>query len=149
MGLITMLALSMGMMVTLGQFQEAPAADWVKLAQAMTDQFKFDNITVRVDLHSAGPLKMKIAYVTKANSGFDSSAQNVEMENVAKFATEHYKGRDLTKIDQVEVTRSEIHGKGCFQTTYVATFTLDNPKKRMRGFPQTPPQPPPEQEQEK
>ena len=131
MGLVTMLALSMGMMVSLGQFQEVPAADWVKLAAGITEEFKFDTATVRVDARSAGPCRMKVAYVTKANSGHDSSAQNVEMENVAKFATENYKGRDLTKIDQVEITRSEIHGKGCFQTTYVANFTYDNPKRRM------------------
>jgi hypothetical protein len=57
------------------------------------------------------------------------------MENVAKFAAENYKGRELGKLDQVEITRSEIHGRGCFQTTYVANFTLPNPKKRPYGFP--------------
>jgi len=145
MGLVTMLALSMGMMLSLGQFQEVPAADWVKLAQGISSDFKFENVTVRVDARNAGPLKMKVAYVTKANSGFDSSAQNVEMENVAKYATEHYKGKELTKIDLVEITRSEIHGRGCFQTTYVANFTYDNPKKRLHGFRPAPP-PPPEQE---
>src|SRR6185436_2020247 len=129
MGLVTMLALSMGMMVSLGQFQEVPAADWVKLAQGISEQFKFDNVTVRVDLQTGGPSKLKVAYITKSNSGHDSSAQNVEMENVAKFATDNYKGRELSRIDKVEITRSEIHGKGCFQTTYVANLSSDNPKR--------------------
>jgi hypothetical protein len=148
MGLIPLLALSMGMMVSLGQFQEVPAAEWVKLAQGISEQFKFDNVTVKVDLQSAGPSKLKVAYITKANSNNDSSAQNVEMDNVAKFATDNYKGRELSKIDKVEITRSEIHGRGCFQTTYVANMTTDNPKKRLHGFPPPPPPPPPD-EQEK
>jgi len=148
MGLVTMLALSMGMMLSLNQFQEVPAAEWVKLSQAIADRFQFDNVTVKVDLHTGGPSKMKVAYITKANSGNDSSAQNVEMENVAKFATENYKGRELSKIDKVEVHRSEIHGRGCFQTTYVANMTYDNPKRRLHGFPSAPPPPPPD-EQEK
>ena len=134
MGLVTMLALSMGMMVSLGQFQEVPAAEWVKLAQGISGEFKFDNVTVRVDARGGGPCAMKVAYLTKANSGFDSSAQNVEMENVSKYAVNNYKGRDLSKVDQVEITRSEIHGRGCFQTTYVANFTYPNPKRRIPGM---------------
>ena len=147
MGLVTILALSMGMVISLGQFQEAPAAEWVKLSQAITDRFQFDNVTVKVDLNTGGPSKMKVAYVTKANSGFDSSAQNVEMENVFKFAVDSYKGKELGKIEKVEITRSEIHGRGCFQTTYVATTTYDNPKKRAHGFPFPPPTPPPDEQE--
>jgi hypothetical protein len=123
----------MGMVVTLGQFQDVPAAEWVKVAQAVSEQYKFENVTARVQFRSEGPSALKINYNTKPNPSFDSSAQNVEMENVARFAIENYKGKDVTKIDQVEINRSEIHGRGCFQTTYVATFTLPNPKLRTPG----------------
>ena len=130
MGLVTMLALSMGMMVSLNQFREVPAAEWVKLASGVTDQFKFENVSVRVSLIDR-PSTMKISYVTKGNSNsFDSSAQNVEMEKVAQFAVENYKGKELNRIDEVRIHRSEVHGRGCFQTTYEADLTYANPKRK-------------------
>jgi hypothetical protein len=135
MGLVTILALSMGMVVSLGQFQEVPAVEWVKLAQAITEQFKLQNVSVRVNFRGDGPIALKIAYVAKASSNFDSSAQNVEMEAVAKFSLENYKGKDLGKIDRVEIVRSEIHGSGCFQTTYVANFIYPNPRQKPPGSP--------------
>jgi len=131
MGVITILALTMGMVVSLGQFQEVPAAEWVKIAAAIAAEFKFENVSARVVFRGDAPSALKITYTTKPNANFDSSAQNVEMENVAKFAVENYKGKDLRKIDQVEISRSEIHGRGCFQTTYVANFTYANPKQKM------------------
>src|SRR5262245_16365030 len=103
MGAVTMLALSMGMMVSLNQFQEVPAADWVKLAQAVTNEFKFDTVSVRVSVRGDGPSALKVIYITSKNYTFDASAQNVEMESVAKFAVENYKGKDLPKLDQVEI----------------------------------------------
>jgi len=133
MGAICMLALSMGMMVSLGQFQEIPAAEWVKCATAISNEFNFENVVVKVNLRNP-PSSMKISYVTKESSKFDSSAQNVEMEKVAQFALQNYKGKDLTRIDQVEITRSEIHGRGCFQTTYVANLTVPN-SKRQSNYP--------------
>jgi hypothetical protein len=133
MGVITILALTMGMVVSLGQFQEVPAAEWVKVAAMVAEQFKFENVNARVQMRSEGPSALKISYITKPSPSFDSSAQNVEMENVAKYAIENYKGKDVTKIDQVEINRSEIHGRGCFQTTYVATFTMPNPKVKSVG----------------
>ena len=135
MGVITILALSMGMVVSLGQFQEVPAAEWVKIAAAIAEEFKFQNVTARVVFRGDAPSALKVAYTTKPNADFDSSAQNVEMEKVAKYAVDNYKGKDLRKIDQVEITRSEIHGRGCFQTTYVANFTYAIPKKTSPDFP--------------
>lgn len=129
MGVVTILVLSMGMIVSLGQFQEIPAAEWVKLAQAISTEYKFEHVSVRVAFPATGPSAMKISYTTKPNANFDSSAQNVEMEKVAKFGAENYKGRDASRIDQVEISRSEVHGRGCFQTTYVANFTYPMPKK--------------------
>jgi hypothetical protein len=129
MGAVTILVLSVGMMISLNQFQEIPAAEWVKLAQATGTEFKFENVTVRVSFRNE-PSTMAIAYVTRQNSKFDTSAQKAEMEKVAQFAVQNYKGRDLNKIDQVQVHRSEIHGSGCFQTTYVADHTAANPKRQ-------------------
>lgn len=144
MGLITALVLSLAMMVSLGQFKEVPAADWVKLAEATTNEFKFTEVAVRVNLN-ARPSTMKISYHTPADSKFDLSVQNAEMEKVGAFAIKTYKGKDLTMIDQVELTRSESHGSGCFRQTYVSSLSVANPKKRVGpgpGFGPPPPFPP-------
>ena len=123
---MTALALTVGMMVSLGQFTETPAIEWIKLAEALTKEFNLQNVSVRVNIANR-PTSMRISYLTRTDSKFNLSVQNAEMENVANFAVKNYRGRDLTAIDQVQVTRSETHGSGCFQQTYVATFMLPNP----------------------
>ncbi|MBI3856058.1 MAG: hypothetical protein HY293_10255 [Planctomycetes bacterium] len=128
LGAITALFLSIMMVLSLGQFTEIPAADWVKLAEATTAEFKLEQVAVRVSFRE-NPSQMRITYLTRINSKFDTSAQNAEMEKIANFAAQNYKGRDLGKIDQIQITRSETHGSGCFQQTYVAHFTLNNPRK--------------------
>ena len=128
MGLITALVLSLAMMISLGQFKEVPAADWVKLAEATTNEFKFTNVAVRVSLHSTPPV-MKISYDTEADSKFDLSVQNAEMGKVGEFALRNYKGRELNIVSQVEVTRSESHGSGCFRQTYVSSLSVPNPRR--------------------
>jgi hypothetical protein len=128
MAAVTVLALSFGMMVFLGQFQEIPAADWVKLAEATNAQFKLEKVAVRVTLVGS-PTAMHINYLTKADSKFNTAAQNAEMERVAGFAVRTYGGKDLYLIEQINVTRSEVHGGGCFQQTYVANFSMANPRR--------------------
>jgi hypothetical protein len=145
MAAITAVALVMGMMVSLGQLQETPAADWVKLAEATSSRFSLDKCSVRVDLNTR-PSSMQVAYLTKADTKFDTTVQNAEMESIAKFAVGNYKGRDLYMIENVLVTRSETHGSGCFQETYVAKFTFVNPNRtppNRFGLPVTPPPPRP------
>jgi hypothetical protein len=132
MGLISMLVLSMGMMLSLGQFQETPAAEWVKLAELTGRQFKADPTSIRVNLRST-PRVMVISYSSLVDSHFDLSLQNTEMENVARFALKNY--RDAKKVDEVQVTRSETHGRGCFRQTYVAHLTLPNPDRKENTSP--------------
>lgn len=144
MGGISSLFLVVALMLSLGQFQETPAADWVKLAELIQHNFHLDHVSVRVTRRS--PPKMEIAYLTRTNSKFDLTEQNAEMDRVAHFALENYKGRDLTWIEQADITRSETHGSGCFQQTYVAHFSLPNPKRSLRspdrtGYPPAPPFP--------
>jgi hypothetical protein len=146
MGLVTAMVLAFGMMISLSQFQEVPAAEWVKLAESTTHEFKLENVSVRVNLNSV-PSVMRIGYLTRADSKFDLTQQNVEMEKIANFAVQNYKGREMGQIDQVQINRSETHGSGCFQQTYVANFTLANPRLRtgpgnLPGPPGRPPFPP-------
>ena len=127
MGLLTMLALSMGMMLSLGQFQESSASEWVKLAELAGRQFKANPISVRVNLRDV-PRTMVIAYSSLVDSHYDLSVQNTEMENIAKFALKNYS--QMKKVDEVQVTRSETHGRGCFQQTFVSHFTYQNPDRK-------------------
>jgi hypothetical protein len=129
MGLLTMLLLTAGMAITLGQFQEVPAAESVRLAGTIGRDFKADHVSVRILLQKS-PSAMAISYSSLVDSKFDLSVQNAEMEKVANYAARAYKGREQTWVDEIQVTRSETHGSGCFQQTYVAHFTLPNPMRR-------------------
>jgi hypothetical protein len=141
MGLLTMLALSMGMMLSLNQFTESSASEWVKLAELTGRQFKAKPISVRVNLKNT-PRLMVITYSSLVDSHYDLSVQNTEMENVSKFALQNYS--QAKKIDEVQVTRSETHGRGCFQQTFVSHFTYPNPNRQepLPRFPVDFPQPP-------
>jgi hypothetical protein len=128
MAAVTALALVMGMMVSLGQLQEVPAAEWVKLAEATSARFNLEKVSVRVDLLTK-PTAMQLSYLTRNDTKFDTTLQNTEMANIAQFAVETYKGKDLHLIENVMITRSETHGSGCFQETYVAKFSTANTKR--------------------
>jgi hypothetical protein len=140
MGLISMLILSAGMMLSLGQFTETPAAEWVKLSEQTGREFTAQPISIRANLRNV-PRVMVINYTSLVDSHFNLSLQNKEMENVARYALKNYK--DAKKIDEVQVTRSETHGRGCFQQTFVAHFTLPNPTQKESNFaiPGSPPFP--------
>lgn len=142
----TALVMAFMMMITLGQFQEIPAADWVKLAEATTAEFKLEKVAVRVSF-AENPTAMHLSYVTKKDSKFDAAVQNAEMERVAEFAVNKYTGSDLYRIERVRVTRSEVTGSGCFQQTYVATLSYANtrrtpPARRLGGTMTFPPRSP-------
>jgi hypothetical protein len=129
MGLLTMILLAAGMALSLGQFQEVPAAEWVRLSEAIGREFKAEHVSVRVELQRS-PAAMTISYSSLVDSKFNLSMQNSEMESVANYAIKSYKGREQTILEEIRVTRSETHGRGCFQQTYVAHFTLPNPLRR-------------------
>ena len=147
MAAVTTVALVMGMMVSLGQLQEVPAAEWLKLAEATNSQFNLEKVAVRVDLVGR-PTSMQLSYLTKADSKFDASLQNAEMETIAQFAVNTYKGKDLHLIENVLVTRSETRGSGCFQETFVAKLTYVNPRRTPPAGRFGMPLPPPPKPQE-
>jgi hypothetical protein len=132
MGTATLVLVSIAMMFSLSQFQETPSGDWVKLAELITPEFKTQSVSVRVTLSENG--YMKIAYVAGVDSKYDLSSQNAEMERLARFALKNYKGKDMRYVREIRVHRTEVHGSGCFQSTYVSTYTLPVPKPE-REFP--------------
>ena len=133
MGLISALALALGMGLSLGQFQETPAVEWVRLSELIAREFKAEHVSLRVDLRNT-PSTMKITYSSLVDSKFNLSMQNTEMENVAKYAIKNYKGREQTLVDEIRVTRSETRGRGCFQQTYVSNITVPNPMRKLDRF---------------
>jgi len=134
MGLLTMLVLAAGMAMSLGQFQEAPAVEWVRLSEAVAREFKAEHVSMKITLQN-NPSTMTIAYSSLLDTKFNLSVQNAEMESVARFAIKNYRGREQTMVDEIQITRSETHGRGCFQQTYVGHFTLANPLKRNDRLP--------------
>jgi len=140
MGLLTLLVLAVGMAISLSQFQEVPAVEWIRLSESIGREFKAEHVGVKISLRDV-PSRMVVTYSSLIDSKYDLSLQNAEMEKVATYAIRNYKGREQSKVDQIEITRSETHGRGCFRQTYVAHFTLPNPLRRtsdLPGFPGTP-----------
>src|SRR5262245_42247695 len=105
------MVLAFAMMLSLGQFQETPQADWVKLAEQITAEFNLDHTSVRVALRER-PTQLRVTYLTRQDSKFNLAVQNAEMEKIASYAMQNYKGRDLHLVEQITVNRSETHGSG-------------------------------------
>jgi hypothetical protein len=142
MGFITLLMMAMGMLISLGQFQEVPAAELVRLSQAIGREFNAENVGVKVRMHST-TTAFVVTYSSLVDSKYDLSLQNKEMEDVANYAIRNFRGREQSALDQIEVTRTETHGRGCFSQSYVSHFTLANPMKRAIFRPGMPAVPPP------
>ena len=129
MGMLSMLALALGMAISLGQFTEAPAVEWVRVSEGVAREFNAEQVSTRINLR-VSPSVMTVSYSSLVDTKYDLSVQNAEMENVAKYAINSYKGREQTMVDEIQITRSETHGSGCFKQTYVAHFTLQNPLRK-------------------
>ena len=137
MGLLTLREMAVGRAISLGQVQETSAIEWVRLSESIAREFKVEHVGVRLTLRSS-PSVLAVSYTSPVDSKFDLSAQNAEMEKIARFAVSNYKvPREQRLVDEIRVTRSETHGRGCFQQTYVSHFTLPNPMRRteLPGFP--------------
>ena len=144
MGMVAFFLVSIAMVLSLTQFKEVPAAEHVKLGELISSEFKAQNVTVRVGVTS--PIALKISYLAGIHSNYNTTVQNEEMERVARFALANYKGRDKKYVDEVRVTRTEIHGSGCFQDTYVGTYTLPVSRRAVDLANPGPQVPPPPQE---
>ncbi len=146
MGVLTALILAMAMMFSLGKYKETDAATRTKLSETIQAEFALDTVGTRVRIDRI-PTALEVFYTTRADSKFDTSAQNAEMQKIAEFAVSRYEGKDLRFIDEIRVTRSETHGSGCFQQTYVGQLSVPNPLRGLRSgiipVPDAPVQDPP------
>jgi hypothetical protein len=138
MGFLTITLLVVGMMMSLTQFQAAsPAVKFVKLAEQISHEFKLEPVAAEVRLQPP-PGALRVTYLTRVDTKFDITAQNAEMKKIAEFAIKNYQGNDRNWISDIQIQRSETHGSGCFQQTYVANFTLPNPYRGNRNNPDSP-----------
>lgn len=149
LGAITALLLVVAMMATLSQFKDTPAAMRTALAASIQNEFQFIATGTEVRTH-AEKSWLRIVYEAKPdkNTALSKEASDDEMTRVARYAIEHYKGRDRTLLDEIRVYRSETYGRGCFQSEYKADLTIPNPVKKAPGeksdgFPFLTPEPPP------
>ena len=85
MGLITLLVLAIGMAISLGQFQEVPAVEWIRLSESIAREFKAEHVGIKISLRDV-PSRMVVTYSSLVDSKYDLSLQNAEMEKVANFA---------------------------------------------------------------
>ena len=127
-GMVAVMLLSMMMCFSLQQFEMSPAGRNSKLALSVRNKFEFESVGAVVG-REAGKKVLRVAYLTLRDSKFDATAQRQEMTEVANFAIGKYEGRDKGVLDEIRVTRKELHGSGCWQRTYIAYHAIPNPEK--------------------
>ena len=125
-GFLTVVFMVMAMLVMFQEYSRSPYSSSTKLAISIRNEFHFES--VGSGTKDEGPRHLLvIQYETHANSKFDTSVQTREMQKVAEFAAEKYDPIERKRIDEIRVQRTEIHGRGCFQQSYVADHSIPNP----------------------
>ena len=129
-GFLTAVFLVVAMFFLFKEFGQSRYSSATKLAQGIRSEFHFDSVGTATDSLPA-PEGMKnvllVQYETRADSKFDVSAQNQEMDKVAKFAAEKSDPFERKRIEEIRIRRTEIHGRGCFQQSYVSDRSVPNP----------------------
>jgi hypothetical protein len=128
MGLMSALLLTVAMMFGLSAFQQSPAGARSKLGEQIRTEFSFAAAGADVQVY-AQPSRLNISYETHQNSRFDVAVQNAEMQRVAEFAIGKVEPRTRVKIEELRVVRTEVHGRGCFQQSYVSALTFPNAQR--------------------
>ncbi len=146
LGCLTAMLLSIFMLVTLDTYQQSPAGNRFKFAESVRAQFQFESAGADVTPVD-GRMILRISYLTKKSSKYDTTAQRQEMESVTAFAAKTYDGRDRSTIQEIQVRRTEVRGRGCFQKTYTDNHRIAAPpewhkRPKLPPFLQTSGEPP-------
>ena len=147
LGCLTALLLSIFMLVTLDTYQQSPAGNRFAFAETIRTQFQFESAGADVT-HINGRMVLRLSYITKKHSNYDPAVQRKEMQDVLGFAMKTYDGKDKATIQEIEVRRTEIRGRGCFQKTYSDRHSSEAPpewkgrKGNLPRFLETPEEPP-------
>ena len=128
LGFLTVIVLVIAMLGALRQFGDSPHSNATKLALAIKGEFHFES-TVTATRNEGMRGFLVIHYETHADSKFNQELQIGEMQKVAQFAAGKFDASDKRNIDEIQVRRTEVHGRGCFQQSYVATTSVPNPHR--------------------
>jgi hypothetical protein len=129
-GFLTVVFLVMAMFLVLQKYNESSYSSATKLAQGIKNEFNFESVGTATDvLPTSEGLRsvLLVQYDTHVDTKFDVTVQKQEMEKVARFAAEKSDAGDQKRFFEIRVRRTEIHGRGCFQQSYVSDHTLPNP----------------------
>ena len=127
-GFLTVIILVMSMLLMLKQYGDSTYSSSTKHALAIRNKFAFESVGTGTRDDGARCFLL-IQYETHADSKFDLSAQMREMQKVAEFAVEKLDPAERKRFDEIRVRRTEIHGRGCFQQSFVANHSLPNPHR--------------------
>jgi hypothetical protein len=125
-GFISVMSLVIAFLLVFKSFGESPYSSGAKVAVAVRDEFHLDAAASAI-LHEAQKTVLVVQYQTHADSKFNLAAQNQEMQGVAVFAAGKLEPAERRKVDEVRVRRTEIHGSGCMQRSYVTDLAIPNP----------------------
>ncbi|MBI2930104.1 MAG: hypothetical protein HYY16_00510 [Planctomycetes bacterium] len=138
------------MMMSVGTLESTAAGTRVKLAMAVTGQYKFEEATA--EFRDAADGKeifvrcLSREYVPRAD-------QEEQMRDVARFVYAEslkYEDPELYQTQRVVVERREELGSGCFKDVSVNEISLELPRRQRKQknapppAPEVPPEPPPE-----
>jgi hypothetical protein len=136
-GFLTVVFLVLAMWVMLGQFGASPYSSSSKIAYSIRGEFHFESVGTATRYEGLKNVFL-VAYETHLNSNFNLAAQNAEMQKVAEYAATKFEPGDRRRVDEIQVKRTEIHGSGCFQQSYVAGHSIPNPYRNVLPAPRQP-----------
>jgi len=126
LGFLTVVVMVVAMLATLRSFGDSPASNATKLALGIRSEFHFEAVGTAVRMDGIKNY-LSISYETHADSKFDQAAQTREMDKVAAFAFSKVDPTERKNLDEIRIRRSEVHGRGCFQQSYVAAHVVPIP----------------------
>lgn len=132
MGFFAVVAMIVGMWITVTFFSETDRAKHVKMAAELKDRFAFENVQLRVIGGATSEHTIELEYDTRKYLSFDPPACQEEMRQVGLAAWEKYEPK--RKLKAVHITRRETTGGGCFRSLKVSELTITE-------FPELPPEP--------
>jgi hypothetical protein len=134
LGFVAIVVLVVSFLVVFKAFRDSPSGSTAKVAVAIRGEFHLDSVGARM-IPGAHSTALAIYYDTHTDSKFSVDVQNEEMKAVAIFAAGKLEPLDRRSVDEIRVHRSEVHGSGCWQRTYVSDLTVPNPLRGMPGIP--------------
>jgi hypothetical protein len=128
LGIVALVLMMVGFLATMTFFADSPAAGRTRLAVNLRDRFGFENVGVLVRQED-GKKVLKISYETFQDSKNDVLRRQQEMKDVAEHAARQIDEKERRQIEEIRVTRTEVHGRGCRQDRQVARETFPNPAR--------------------